>query len=315
MSIASTIAAAAHRRVTVRTEDGVTLAIQQYGPRHAEVTVVLLHGHCGRSESWTHVRDDLRRRYPSARIVCYDHRGHGDSAAAARRTYNLEQLGHDLREVLDAVAPTGPVILIGHSMGGMSVLTYISQHPHEIGTRIAGVGLIATAAGSLTDAGFGRLLRHPVISLFQAAVHFAPGFMHHAKLMAGKAFAPIVRNAERGSRKVGPRVLALANAIHNKTPIVTMAAFLDAFETYDRTDALAMLSQIPTLMLCGSADLMTPPSHTIAMAAAVDYSDLVLIEGAGHAVILEQPGRVAEALTRLIVRASEPARARLALVA
>ncbi|WP_433656824.1 alpha/beta fold hydrolase [Nocardia sp. CA-128927] len=318
MSNSSTTVTSAERRATVTTEDGVALAVREYGPRHADLTVVLLHGHCLRTESWTYVRDALLRQYPGARVVCYDHRGHGDSAAASRQTYNLEQLGHDLHDVLDAVAPTGPVVLVGHSMGGMTVLTYVSQRPHEIGTRIAGVALIATAASGLADAGFGRLLRNPVVSVFQAAVRRAPVLMQHAKLLACKVFAPVIRTAEFGDRKVSARVLALANAMHNETPIVTMASFLSGFMVYDQTDALAVLSKIPTLVLCGSADLMTPSSHSVSMAAAVEYSDFVMVDGAGHSVILEQPGRVAEAVARLMTRAggtSTGRAAHLALVA
>ncbi|MGY4098879.1 alpha/beta fold hydrolase [Nocardia sp. R16R-3T] len=303
MSITSIIATSAERRATVSTEDGVALAVREYGPRNADLTVVLLHGHCLRTASWTYVRAALMRRYPHARIVCYDHRGHGESATAPWRTYHLEQLGKDLRDVLDAVAPTGPVVLVGHSMGGMTVLNYVSQYPHEIGTRIAGVALIATAANGLADAGFGRLLRNPAVSAFQAVVRRAPSLMQHAKLMACKAFAPIIRTAEFGDRKVSPRVFALANAMHNETPIVTMASFLSAFMVYDQTDALAALSKIPTLVLCGTADLMTPPSHSVAMAAAIAYADFVLVDGAGHSVILERPMEVAEAIARLMTRA------------
>ncbi|MGV9719278.1 alpha/beta fold hydrolase [Nocardia beijingensis] len=302
MSILNTIPATAERRATVWTEDGVALAVREYGPPDADLTVVLLHGHCLRSESWTYVRDELLRRYAGARIVCYDHRGHGESAAASQRTYRLDQLGRDLRTVLDAVAPTGPVVLAGHSMGGMTVLTYAAQNPHEIGTRIVGAALLATAAGGLADAGFGRLLRNPVVSAFQAAVRRAPGAMHHAKLLACRLFAPLIRTAEFGDRKVSPRVLALANAMRNETPIVTMASYLSEFMVYDRTDALALLSRIPTLVLCGAADLMTPPSHSVAMAAAVEYSDFVIVESAGHSVILERPGLVAEAVARLMTR-------------
>ncbi|APE36752.1 alpha/beta hydrolase [Nocardia mangyaensis] len=305
MSNISTIATAVERRATVSTGDGVELTVREYGRRDAELTVVLVHGHCLRSESWTDVRDELVGEYPGARVVCYDHRGHGDSAMASRQTYHLEQLGHDLRDVLDAVAPTGPVVLVGHSMGGMTVLTYVGQNRHEIGTRIVGVGLIATAASGLADAGFGRLLRNPFISGFQAAVRRAPRLMQQVKLLACKVFAPVVRAAEFGDGKVSPRVLTLAAAMHNGTSIVTMASFLSSFMTYDRTDVLAELSKIPTMILCGSADLMTPPSHSVTMAAAIDYADLVLIDGAGHSVILEQPRQVAEVIARLLTRASD----------
>ncbi|MFI6217117.1 alpha/beta fold hydrolase [Nocardia brasiliensis] len=318
MRTSTTFAVPAARRATVVAEDGVALAVHEYGPRQADLTVVLVHGHCLRSESWTDVRDALLRRYAGVRVVCYDHRGHGDSAVAPRQTYRLEQLAHDLSRVLDAVAPYGPVVLVGHSMGGMTVLTYLSQRPHVLGTRVAGVALVATAASGLADAGFGRLLRNPVISVFQAAVRRAPRLMQRAKLVACKVFAPVIRAAEFGDRQVSPRVLALANAMHNQTPIVTMASFLSAFMVYDQTDALALLSKIPTLVLCGTADLMTPPAHSVTMAAAVEYADLVLVEGAGHSVILEQPNQVAAALERLLTRAGGTGRiggAHLTLVA
>ncbi|MET9031055.1 alpha/beta hydrolase [Nocardia sp. NPDC004168] len=317
MSICTTTPTVAERRVTVSTRDGVALAVRECGPRDADLTVVLLHGHCLHTESWTYVRDALLRRYPDARVVRYDHRGHGDSAAACRKTYNLEQLSRDLQDVLDAIAPTEPVVLVGHSMGGMTVLTYAARLPHEIGNRIVGVALLATAASGLADAGIGRLLRNPAVSAFQAAVRRAPGLMHQAKLLACKLFAPVIRTAEYGDRKTSPRVLALANAMRNETPIVTMASFLSEFMVYDRTDALAILSRIPTLVLCGTGDLMTPPSHSVAMAAAVEYSDLVMVEGAGHSVILEQPDHVADAIDRLMTQAGNPghvAAAHLALL-
>ncbi|WP_280227877.1 alpha/beta fold hydrolase [Nocardia farcinica] len=303
MSQPRILAAAAERRVTVTTDDGVALAVREYGPRDAELTVVLVHGHCLRSESWTAVRDELLRRHPHARVLCYDHRGHGDSAAAPRHTYQLDRLARDLRAVLDTLVPVGPVVLAGHSMGGMTVLTYAGRYPREIGTRVVGVALLATAASGIADAGFGRLLRNPVVSAFQWAVRRAPRLMQRAKLLACKLFAPVIRTAEFGDRAVSPQVLALANAMHNETSIVTMASFLSAFMSYDRTDALPVLSAVPTVVLCGSADLMTPPAHSVAMAAAVEYSDLVVVDGAGHSVILEEPGQVAEVLGRLLVRA------------
>ncbi|MFC9895777.1 alpha/beta fold hydrolase [Nocardia sp. NPDC127579] len=293
------------RRVLVAANDGVLLAVRVCGPRDARHTVVLLHGHCARGESWTDVRAALR--HSGARIVSYDHRGHGGSGIAARSTYTLEQLADDLRSVLDALAPTGSVVLVGHSMGGMAVLTYLARNPHEVGARIAGVALIATAAGGLAEAGFGRLLRNPLISAFQTAVAFAPRLMQRAKLVAATVFAPVIRTAEFGDRRVGPRVLALAAAMRNQTPIVTMAAFLSAFAAFDRTDALRLLGRIPTLVLCGGADLMTPQAHSVAMAAAVDYCDLVLLEGAGHSVIMERPVEVADAIGRLLSRAAHPA--------
>ncbi|RZL83460.1 MAG: alpha/beta hydrolase [Rhodococcus sp. (in: high G+C Gram-positive bacteria)] len=302
MSNAITTPGPVVRRTTVSADDDVSLAVREYGPTDAPVTVVFLHGHCLSAESWSLVRADLMLQCSDARIVCYDHRGHGDSAEAPARTYTLEQLGRDLHAVLGAVAPTGPVILVGHSMGGMTALTYARQHPHEIGARIVGIGLIATAASGLAEAGFGRLLRSPVLSWVQGAVRRAPSSMEQVKRLGCKVFAPVIRGAEFGDRKVSPRVLALAIAMHDETPIVTMAGFLSSFMTYDETGTLPALTAIPTLVLCGSADLMTPPTHSVTIAAQVEDADFVCVDGAGHSVILEQPTTVADAIARLVTR-------------
>ena len=291
---------AQHRRM-VRTVDGIDLSVREYGNPAGAFTVVFLHGHCLRSESWAFVREQLAGRYSGARILCFDHRGHGDSAAAAPTTYTIEQLAHDLHSVLDDVA--GPVVLVGHSMGGMTVLTYAALYPHEIGTRIVGIGLVATAASGLTEAGFGRFLRNPAVPMLQAAVRRAPKAMQAAKRLACKVFAPVVRAAEFGDRTVSPRVLALADAMHNDTPIATMASFLSAFMTYDRSATLAALAAIPTMVLCGTADLMTPPSLSVAMADGISNADLVLVDGAGHSVILEQPDAVTDSVVALPERA------------
>ena len=62
-----------------------------------------------------------------------------------------EQLGRDLYGILQEFAPTGPVILIGHSMGGMSIMALAEQHPDLFGDRVIGVGLLSTSAGGLDE--------------------------------------------------------------------------------------------------------------------------------------------------------------------
>ncbi|MGW5151812.1 alpha/beta fold hydrolase [Rhodococcus koreensis] len=302
MSISITSPEPVERRTAVWTDDGVSLAVREYGPTDAPVTVVLLHGHCLGAESWSLVRDDLMRRYAEARIVCYDHRGHGESAQAPARTYTLEQLARDLHGVLRAVVPTGPVVLIGHSMGGMTILTYARAHPDEIGTRIVGVGLIATTASGLADAGLGRLLRNPVLSWLRAAVGSAPTSMEQVKRLGCRVFAPVIGGVEFGDRTVSHRVLAQAIAMHERTPIVTMTGFLNSILTYDESRTVPALSAVRTLVLCGSADLVTPPTHAVVIAAQLKNCDFVCVDGAGHSVILEQPAPVADAIARLVTR-------------
>ncbi|MGK8521240.1 alpha/beta fold hydrolase [Nocardia asteroides] len=292
------------RRITVSAEDGVPLAVRVFGADDTGVTVVFVHGHCLRTESWDFLRDQLLRQWEdSTRMVFYDHRGHGESGVAHPSTYTIEQLGHDLDTVLRTIAPTGPVILVGHSMGAMVVLAYARLHPEAIGTRIAGVGLLAAAANGIAEAGLARLLNRRAVNSLQAAVTRAPRVMQASKLLTRRLVAPIMRPANFGTGKVNPRMAALATAMMNDTPLLTMAGFLHSLITFDETATLHRLGPLPTLVLAGSADIIFPFAHSVALASQLAGAELVRLEGAGHSVMLERAEEVALSIVSLVERA------------
>ncbi len=290
-------------RVTVSADDGVPLSVREFGSKDASLTVVFVHGHCLRTDSWSYLRDHLTRAWGTdVRMVFYDHRGHGESGEAPSDTYTIDQLGRDLEAVIRSVVPTGPVVLIGHSMGAMTALVYARQNPQSIGSRIVGIGLLATAASGLTEFGLGKYLRKPMVSAFQLAVRRAPGVMHASKRLSRSVCEPIVRNATFGTRKISPRMVAVAAAMLNETSLVTMSSFLQSFIGFDESDTLAALGQIPALVLGGSDDLMTPFAHSVAIASQLPGSDLVCIDGAGHSVIFERAAEVAHSITGIVDR-------------
>ena len=119
------------------------------------ITVVLAHGYALSQESWHLQREALRdysrrRAAPGVRLVLYDQRSHGRSERSPAKHASIDQLGRDLAAVLDQLAPEGRVVLVGHSMGGMSIMALAEQHPELFGQRIAGVVLVSTSAGGLT---------------------------------------------------------------------------------------------------------------------------------------------------------------------
>lgn len=139
------IEAGARRRsndeVWVRTRDGVRLAVRDDYPEGALHTVVLLHGMCQTGEVWARQRSYLRRRFgATVRLISPDHRGHGRSGSAPISTYNVEQLGADLEDILTALAVSGPVTAVNHSMGGMAVLAYLARHQRSV--EISGLVLV-----------------------------------------------------------------------------------------------------------------------------------------------------------------------------
>lgn len=293
-------------RFTVSADDGVPLAGREFGHRNAPLTVVFVHGHCLRADSWRYLRSYLSKAWGAeVRMVFYDHRGHGASGEAPVETYTIDQLGHDLDAVIRAVVPAGPIILVGHSMGAMTALVYARQNPEAIGARIAGIGLIASAANGLADDGMGRWLRRPAMSMLCRAVERAPGFMHMSKRLSSKVCEAIVRNTMFGGGKVSPKMVAVAAAMLNDTSVVTMTSFVDSFIGFDESETLPMLENIPSLVLGGSDDLMTPFTHSVAMAARLPGSELVCLDGAGHSVLLERAPDVAHAIAGLVQRVRE----------
>ncbi|MEV5648070.1 alpha/beta hydrolase [Nocardia sp. NPDC052254] len=296
-------------RVTVCADDGTPLAAHVVGAPSAALTVVFVHGHCLRTESWWFLRDHLLRQWGSdqgvadTRMIFYDHRGHGRSGSADPATYTIDQLGRDLGAILRTLAPTGPVVLVGHSMGAMAVLAHARLFPETIGTRVIGVGLIATAAAGITTVGLARLLTRHTVTSFQLAVRRAPRTMSASKRLGRRLFEPIVRETSFGTRRASPRMAALATAMLNDTPLPTMAHFLDSLIRFDETPTLRLLADLPALVLGGSADILIPFAHSVVLAAQLDGAELVRLDGAGHSVILERAEEVAAAVADLVERA------------
>ncbi|MGW5572077.1 alpha/beta fold hydrolase [Nocardia thailandica] len=292
-------------RATVVADDGVPISVRTFGEPDAALTVVFVHGHCLHTESWSVLREHLHGHWRSGtRMVFYDHRGHGESGHADPATYTIDQLAHDLEAVLRCLAPAGPVVLIGHSMGAMVVLAYTRLYPQSVGERVAGIGLIAGAAGGLTEIGLGRLLNRFAVASLQHVVVRAPRILQASKRFSRWLLAPLIRETAAGTRHTSPRMAAVATAILSETPLLTMSGFLGSLLTYDESGTLARLRELPALVLAGSADLMVPFAHSVVLASQLGAAELVRIDGAGHSVILDCADEVARSVAGLVERAA-----------
>jgi pimeloyl-ACP methyl ester carboxylesterase len=238
------------------------------------------------------------------RMVFYDQRGHGQSATTSPDSYTVEQLGRDLETVLAVMAPRGPVVLVGHSMGGMTVLSHARQYPQRYPTRVVGAALIASAAEGVSRSPLGEILENPALEAARFAVRHAPKTVHRTRGAAKSVIGPILRAASYGDEKVSPSVVAFSEAMMHDTPIETLIEFLHALEVHDETKGLDTLAKVPTLVACGDHDLLTPMEYSQSMADCLPKSELVIVEGAGHLVQLEQPEVIDDALVRLVERAT-----------
>ncbi|MGE2832397.1 alpha/beta fold hydrolase [Mycobacterium sp. SMC-4] len=295
----------ADRSSVVATIDGVPLAVRETGPQDAPLTVVFAHGFCLRMGAFHFQRARLTEQWgPQVRMVFYDQRGHGLSGNAPPDTYTVEQLGQDLESVLAVTAPRGPVVLVGHSMGGMTVLSHARQYPQRYPTRIVGAALISSAAEGVSRSPLGEILNNPALEAVRFAARYAPGMVHRARGAAKMVIGPVLRAASYGDDAISPSVVAFSERMMHDTSITTLVEFLHALEVHDETAGLETLSKIPTLVACGDRDMLTPLEYSQQMARAMAKSELLIVGGAGHLVQLERPEVIDDALVRLVERAT-----------
>lgn len=276
----------------------------------APVTVVFCHGYCLSQDSWHFQRAALRG---VVRTVHWDQRSHGRSARGAAQVergepVTIDQLGHDLKAVLDAAAPEGPIVLVGHSMGGMTVMALADQYPELVRERVVAVALVGTSSGRLGEVNFGlpvagvnavrRVLPGVLKALGQRAELVEKGRRATADLFAG-----IIKRYSFATRDVDPAVARFAERMIEGTPIDVVAEYYPAFGEHDKTEALAHFAGLPVLVLAGVQDLVTPSEHSEAIADLLPDAELVLVPDAGHLVMLEHPEVVTDRLADLLTRA------------
>ena len=295
----------ADRGCVVTTADGVPLMVREVGPVDASLTVVFAHGFCLRMGAFHFQRARLEQRWGTqVRMVFYDQRGHGQSGEAPPESYTVAQLGRDLETVLKVMVPRGPIVLVGHSMGGMTVLSHARQFPQRYGNRIVGAALISSAAEGLSRFPLGEILQNPALEGARAAVRYAPKLVHRGRGAAAGVLRPILRTASFGDDRVSASLVAFSEDMIHDTPVATLVEFLHALEIHDETAALPTLAKVPALIACGDRDLLTPLEASEAMAAELPDADLIVVGGAGHLVQLERPDVINDALVRLVERAT-----------
>ncbi len=287
----------------VLAEDGVRLATRECGPEDAPVTVIFVHGLCNSMASFHFQRRDLEKRWgPLARLVFFDQRGHGDSGTPATKSCTVAQLGRDLAAVIESRAPAGPVVLVGHSLGGMAVLAAAAQFPDLFAARVIGIGLLSTAAAEVTSTGIAQLLRHPAVDGFRLAVHTAPALVQASRVIARHVITPIL-HVSSYCGPVSPTLSRFTTMMIDRTPVETIVKFLKAIELHDESAALPILERRPALVVGGTHDLVIPFRNSRALARALPESELIRLDGAAHMAHLQFPDIVNDALDRLLVRA------------
>ena len=292
------------RELTVLAQDGVPLHVEINGPDDAPITIIFCHGYTVNQDCWHFQRRDLAEH----RLVFWDQRDHGRSGRSATGNATIDELGADLKAVIDAAAPgPGPIVLVGHSMGGMAIMALAEQHPSMFTSKVAGTVLINTAARGL-DRG-SPWMPAPVRPLMCRAL---PGVLNGVAKGGGlvergrKASADLAFLGTRvigfGDGEVSPATVGFLEQMVRDTPIEVVARFCQALLTCDMRGSLATLGRVSVIVMVGEKDRLIAPRLGIELAAEIPGAQLIWVPGGGHALILERPDLVTDAITALLAR-------------
>ncbi len=296
------------RSLTVLADDGVALHTEINGPDDSPVTIVFCHGYTLSQDTWHYQRKYLAA---ASRLVFWDQRGHGRSGRSSPEHVTIDQLGADLHAVLTAAVPgDSPVVLVGHSMGGMTIMALADQRPDLFGTKVIGVALISTAVSEIDPTVW---LPGPLRSVAKyaaptvlrgAASGRRAAFVERSRDAAGEIAFLSTRLIAFGDTTISPTVVDFLERIIRTTPIEVVAEFFHALVKHDKLTALRALGQVPVVVVTGDKDRVVPLQQSEILAAEIPDAELLTVPGAGHVIILERPELINEVIIDLVTRAT-----------
>ena len=237
----------------------------------------MIHGIGASRHSWDGVVKHLRNRF---RCISYDLRGHGKSPMTPV-PFTLEDLVDDL-EALRAELGIARAHFIGHSLGGMIGPAYARRYPEHVGA----LGLLSTAAGRTADDS--AKVKGVVAAMEQKGI---PPVLETLK---DRWFTPEFASAR-------PDIIAnrMKQVIDTDTSV-----FLNVFHIYAETEMAPWLKEVasPSLVLTGEFDGGCPPRLNEFIASELRQSELVVLAGLRHAILLEAPERVASPLASFLAK-------------
>ena len=299
------------REYTVFADDGLALSVEELDPivgGAPELTVVLVHGYTLDRRTWLFQRYELAHSTaPRVRQVLYDLRSHGRSGRSLRTASTIEQLGRDLHAVISTAAPEGPVVLVGHSMGGMTIMALAEHHPNLFVERICGVAFVNTSAGEIGRSGLSRPFlsrRSPIMSVARPLSSWQPSTqaIDRGRTAAGNLAWSLTRKLSFVDPAISPSIVELLYEMISATCFEVVVDFVATFGTHNRYAALAGLRHVKALVIGTDSDPLIPYEHAEAIAALLPDVALVQVEGAGHVPMLEKPKPVNEHLVEFLAK-------------
>ncbi len=289
----------------VITPDGVVLHTEVDEGADDDLTLVYVHGYALNLDCWHFQRLHIRGQLPQ---VFYDQRSHGGSTRSEAERCRIPQLAEDLYQVLEEVVGPGPVVLIGHSMGAMTIMRLAQSRPELFGSQVLGVALFCTSAGELTDhspiRGIPGRTFHRVAEPLMAGLNRIPELVSQGRRAGSDLGYVVTRRIAFGS-DVPPSYIDFASEMLAEIPLEVVADYYPAIGELDEYQALEIVSKVPTVVVGGENDMITPIEHTARIADLLPDAEAIRVPGCGHLGMIEKHEIFNGALDRLLERVRE----------
>ncbi|RVW01828.1 alpha/beta fold hydrolase [Rhodococcus spongiicola] len=269
--------------IPVVSADGTELHVRVYGSPDAD-PIVFSHGWACSADYWNPQVNAFAEKY---RVITYDLRGHGRSAMGDT-PLAPDILGDDLAAVLAGTVRDGrKAAIVGHSMGGMSIVAWAGKYPEQVQQYASSVLLASTGTDSLVAET--RVIplpqRFPRIPVPVGRVILGSAMPMPASPVTARAIKYVAMAP--GST---PAEVAFCARILTECHPRARGGWGAALSSLDITDGLKNL-QVPTTVLVGAADRLTPPAHSRRLAQMLDDAEnlerLVVLRGIGHMTSVE----------------------------
>jgi pimeloyl-ACP methyl ester carboxylesterase len=289
----------------ITTPDGVVLHTEVDEGAAGDLTLLYVHGYGLNLDCWHFQRRHFRGLL---RQVFYDQRSHGRSSRSEAELCRIPQVADDLYQILEEVVGPGPVILIGHSMGGMAIMRLAQVHPELFGTQILGVALFCTSAGELAYhspiRGIPGRTFHRIAEPLMGGLNRIPELVAQGRRAGSDLGYVVTRRLGFGS-DVPPSYVDFASEMLAEIPLEVVADYFPAFRELDEYQALEIVSTVPTLVVGGEDDVITPIEHTARIIDLLPNAEAIRVENCGHLGMIENHEVFNGALERLLSRVRE----------
>jgi pimeloyl-ACP methyl ester carboxylesterase len=280
--------------------DGTRLHVRAAGPAGGP-TLVFLHGITLDLTTWYYQWTELSDRF---RCVLFDARAHGRSEPPRSGDHSLDAMADDLKAVLDAAVPSGPAVLIGHSMGGMAIVAFAERYPGEMGNRVAGVVLADTAVSDVLREVFGGLgsrvgwaIRR-IGNRYTTRPDLAERLQRRIRRF-GADLTFLIGWASNFGPDASPSQVEYISRLAADAPVAVWTHTLQSLPDMDLSHALGHVT-VPALIVVGDRDLLTPKTSAQALRAALPDARAVVITEAGHLSMMERHRAFNEILVRYL---------------